>query len=108
VVITDMNMPASDSYATEKFGKGGNFIASVARIAEVPLIVHSYGVRQVTVDGIRDSSPIAMALQQEPSQNRIAFADSVPTPGKLQIKEIYLALANELEKLVSRPALHVG
>jgi CheY-like chemotaxis protein len=25
VVITDMNMPAGDSHATEKFGRGGNF-----------------------------------------------------------------------------------
>ncbi len=70
--------------------------------------MYSYGTRQVTVDGIRDSSAIAMAFDQKPSEGYVAFAESLPTPRKLKAKEVYLALANELEKLVSRPALHVG
>ncbi len=104
VVITDMNMPADDENNNVRYKKvGGLFIINVARIAGVPVITHSSNSRDEIIQNVNETSPDVFAYGVAPSEARKAFSQSLSMARKGNQDSVYLALANELEKLTQPP-----
>jgi hypothetical protein len=109
LVVSDLNMPLDSEANKQKYSDGGGyFIANVAKIAGVPLIVHSYTSRENVIKGLKQKSPNAIAYQQEPSLQRVQFSEAIRTPRKLNQRQVFEAVAAELEKLIQLPELAVA
>lgn len=109
LVLTDMNMPLDNEHNQSKYsGTGGFFIANVAKIAGVPLVVHSYSSRAEIIGGLNKTSPSVLTYGHEPTSERKQFSESVRTPRKLSQRQVYESVAAELEKLVSPPQRSVA
>jgi hypothetical protein len=93
-VITDMRMPTNSADNTECYdGAGGLLMANVARLAGVPLLVHSYSWGDSIRRHIAEASPFGA-----PSERHREFSNAVITPSKKDQTDIFKLLAGALEK----------
>ncbi len=104
LVITDLNMPASDKKTNDTLaGAGGYQIANVAKLANVPVIFNTTMGHDDLADNLMFMSPFTMLTGAEPSANHVRFSNEIAVARKDNQYQLYLAVADKIEHLHIQP-----